>query len=329
MENFKISKLTIFLVSLVTVGFLLHIHWENVYNANLIVGSMGVLEGTPTWRVNQSRLMGPAILELITLFDIVSGWWAVRLFALFFVILNNFIFVKFLSLISNSKYQILNTLIIFNAFFIVSQDKWLFAWDFIDITFFIFYGFVLFKDDYLKYLIPINFLHIFNRESALIMAVFFLFVLLFENKNNIFILIKDKLFLGLIFNLSFGLIYTYFSRRLLFIRQSDLTGGGQDLDNNFLGGNFVTPMLNYSQLFNGETVANTFIIISLLTVFFVLIKNFKEYDFIQKKLAVGVVVNILPIFIFGIFTETRQYFPAIVLLTYLIFSNSAKSNLNN
>jgi hypothetical protein len=329
MKNFKISKLTIFSVSLVTVGFLLHIHWENVYNANLIVGSMGVLEGTPTWRVNQSRLMGPAILKLITLFDIVSGWWAVRLFALFFVILNNFILVKFLSLISNSKYQILNTLIIFNALFIVSQDKWLFAWDFIDITFFIFYGFILFKDEYFKYLILVNFLHIFNRESALIMAVFFLFVLLSENKNNIFILIKDKLFLGLIFNLSFGLIYTYFSRKLLFIRQSALTGGGQDLDNNFLGGNFVSPMLNYSQLFNGETVSNALIIISLLIVFFVLIKNFKRFDSIQKKLVFGVVVNILPIFIFGIFTETRQYFPAIVLLTYLIFSNSVKSNLNN
>ena len=39
-------------------------------------------------------------------------------------------------------------------------------------------------------------------------------------------------------------------------------------------------------------------------------------------------LKILPIFIFGIFTETRQYFPAIVLLTYLIFS-SFKSNLNN
>jgi len=295
----------------------------------LVEGSFDVANRTPHWRVNQSRLMGPVILKLMTIFGIVSEQWALRFFSTFFIALNNYLLAICISNLTNSKYQILNTLIIFNAFFIVSQDVWLFAWDFIDITFFIFYGFVLFKDDYLKYLIPINFLHIFNRESALIMAVFFLFVLLFENKNNIFILIKDKLFLGLIFNLSFGLIYTYFSRRLLFIRQSDLTGGGQDLDNNFLGGNFVTPMLNYSQLFNGETVANTLIIISLLTVFFVLIKNFKEYDFIQKKLAVGVVVNILPIFIFGIFTETRQYFPAIVLLTYLIFSNSAKSNLNN
>ena len=132
----------------------------------------------------------------------------------------------------------------------------------------------------------------------------------------------------LYFNLFFGLIYTYFSRKILFIRQSDYTGGGQDLNNNFLGGNWVTPIYNYNSLFNGETVANTLIIASLLLVFFILIKNFKKYNLIQKKLALGIVVNILPIFIFGIFTETRQYFPAIVLLTYLIFS-SFKSNLNN
>jgi len=323
----KIPINYIFFISTVSYFFLYLMHDAN-WNT-LVEGSFDVINRTPHWRVNQSRLMGPAILKIMTTFGIISEQWALRFFSLFFITINNYFLAICISNLTNSKYQILNTLIIFNSLFIISQDVWLFAWDFIDITFFIFYGFILFKDEYFKYLILVNFLHIFNRESALIMAVFFLFVLLSENKNNIFILIKDKLFLGLIFNLSFGLIYTYFSRKLLFIRQSALTGGGQDLDNNFLGGNFVSPMLNYSQLFNGETVSNALIIISLLIVFFVLIKNFKRFDSIQKKLVFGVVVNILPIFIFGIFTETRQYFPAIVLLTYLIFSNSVKSNLNN
>ena len=328
MNNFKINKLTIFSVSLVTVGFLLHIHWDNVINTTLINGSMGVLEGTPHWRVNQSRLMGPVILKLITIFGIISEHWALRFFSLFFITLNNYFLAICISNLTNSKYQILNTLILFNSLFIISQDRWLFVWDFIDITFFIFYGFILFKEEYFKYLLPVNFLHIFNRESALIMAVFFLVIFLLENRHNIIILIKDKLFLGLIFNLFFGLLYTYFSRTLLFIRQSDYTGGGQDLDNNFLGGNWVTPSYNYNSLYNGETVSNTLIIISLLLVFFVLIKNFKRYDLIQKKLVFGVIINILPIFIFGIFTETRQYFPAIVLLTYLIFSSNNKNKLN-
>ena len=316
----KIPIEYVFFISTISYLFLHLMHNAN-WNT-LVEGSFDVINRTPHWRVNQSRLMGPAILKLITLFDIVSEYWALRFFAIFFITLNNYFLSICISNLTNSKYQILNTLILFNSLFIISQDVWLFAWDFIDITFFIFYGFLLFKEEYFKYLIPVNFLHIFNRESALIMAVFFLVILLVENRHNIFILVKDKLFLGLIFNLFFGLLYTYFSRTLLFIRQSDYTGGGQDLDNNFLGGNWVTPSHNYNSLYNGETVSNGLIIISLSLVFFVLIKNFKRYDLVQKKLVFGVIVNILPIFIFGIFTETRQYFPAIVLLTYLVFSSS-------
>lgn len=321
----KISIQYVFFISAASYLFFYLIHDANW--STLTEGSFDVINRTPHWRVNQSRLMGPAILKLMTTFGIISEQWALRLFSFFFIAINNYFLAICISNLTNSKYQVLNTLIIFNSLFIISQDVWLFAWDFIDITFFIFYGFVLFKDDYMKYLIPINFLHIFNRESALIMAVFFL-VNLYINNKNLRNNMKDKLFLGLVFNLFFGLIYTYFSRKILFIRQSDYTGGGQDLNNNFLGGNWVTPIYNYNSLFNGETVANILIIASLLLVFFILIKNFKKYNLIQKKLALGIVVNILPIFIFGIFTETRQYFPAIVLLTYLIFS-SFKSNLNN
>ena len=327
-NDYKVNILTIFFVSFVTIGFLLHIHWDNVLNKTLINGSMGVLEGTPHWKVNQSRLMGPALLKLITVFNIISGWLALKLFVLFFVTLNNIFLVLCLSNITDSKYEILNALIIFNSLFIISQDVWLFAWDFIDITFFIFYGFLLFKNEYLKYLVPINFLHIFNRESALIMASFFILILFFEKNKNIKKLFKDKIFLGLTFNFLFGLIYTYFSRKILFIRQSDYTGGGQDLNNNFLGGNWVTPILNYNSLFNGEpskNVSNALIILSLFLVFFLIIKNYKNFNALQKKLSFGVIVNILPIFIFGIFTETRQYFPAIVLITYLIFSNLIKT----
>ncbi|MBC90755.1 MAG: hypothetical protein CMC67_01150 [Flavobacteriaceae bacterium] len=238
---------------------------------------------------------------------------------IFFVTFNNLLLAVCLSNMTNSKQKILNTLIIFNALLIISQDVWLYVWDFIDISFFIFYGFILFKDEYLKYLVPINFLHIFNRESALIMAVFFL-LLMYTKDKNFTKLFKNNYVIGLIFNLTFGVLYTYFSRKILFIRQSDYTGGGQDLENNFLGGNWVTPLYNYNSLYNGETLANTLILLSLLLVFIFIFKNYKSFESVQKNLSLGVFLNILPVFIFGIFTETRQYFPSLVLLTYLIFS---------
>ena len=238
---------------------------------------------------------------------------------MFFVTFNNLLLAVCLSNMTNSKQKILNTLIIFNALLIISQDVWLYVWDFIDISFFIFYGFILFKEEYIKYLVPINFLHIFNRESALIMAVFFL-LLIYTKDKNLTKLFKKNYVIGLIFNLTFGVLYTYFSRKILFIRQSDYTGGGQDLENNFLGGNWVTPLYNYNSLYNGETLANTLILLSLLLVFIFIFKNYKSFESVQKNLSLGIVINILPVFIFGIFTETRQYFPSLVLLTYLIFS---------
>ena len=317
MLNIKIKISLIFFISIVNYVFLHLIHDANWIT--LVEASFDVANRTPHWRVNQSRLMGPILLKLITLFGFISEQWALRLFMMFFVTFNNLLLAVCLSNMTNSKQKILNTLIIFNALLIISQDVWLYVWDFIDISFFIFYGFILFKEEYLKYLVPINFLHIFNRESALIMAVFFL-LLIYTKDKNFTKLFKNSYVIGLIFNLTFGVLYTYFSRKILFIRQSDYTGGGQDLENNFLGGNWVTPLYNYNSLYNGETLANTLILLSLLLVFIFIFKNYKSFESVQKNLSLGIIINIFPVFIFGIFTETRQYFPSLVLLTYLIFS---------
>lgn len=317
MLNIKIKISLIFFISIVNYVFLHLIHDANWIT--LVEASFDVANRTPHWRVNQSRLMGPILLKLITLFGFISEQWALRLFMMFFVTFNNLLLAVCLSNMTNSKQKILNTLIIFNALLIISQDVWLYVWDFIDISFFIFYGFILFKEEYLKYLVPINFLHIFNRESALIMAVFFL-LLIYTKDKNFTKLFKNSYVIGLIFNLTFGVLYTYFSRKILFIRQSDYTGGGQDLENNFLGGNWVTPLYNYNSLYNGETLANALILLSLLLVFIFIFKNYKSFESVQKNLSLGIIINIFPVFIFGIFTETRQYFPSLVLFTYLIFS---------
>ena len=213
-------------------------------------------------------------------------------------------------------------MIFFNAFFIIAQDQWLFVWDFIDITFFILYGLILMKNYYIKYLFIINFFHIFNRETALIMSIFFIYTIFMKKNRNLKELLKDKMFYGLTFNLFFGTAYTYLSRKYLFIRQSELTGGGQDLNNNFLGGNWVTPLYNYNTLFNGETVSNTLILTAVLLVFYFILRNYKQFSENEKMLSIATLINILPVFLFGVFIETRQYFPSLVMLAYLIFSNS-------
>ena len=193
MLKINISKLTVLLISFATIGFLQAFHWEGLYNTQLIQGSYDVIDRTPAWRVNQSRLMGPAILKIMTLIGI-SKWWAMRIFVVFFVVINNFLFTKCLSLLTNKKFETLNSLIIFNALFIISQDQWLYVWDFIDVTFFIIYGLLLMKSYYLKYLFLINFFHIFNRETALIMAIFFIYIIFMEKNKSLDLLFRSRLF---------------------------------------------------------------------------------------------------------------------------------------
>ncbi|RPF87395.1 MAG: hypothetical protein CBC54_003505 [Rhizobiales bacterium TMED94] len=156
------------------------------------------------------------------------------------------------------------------------------------------------------------------------MSIFFIYTIFMKKNRNLNDLLKDKIFYGLIFNLFFGTAYTYLSRKYLFIRQSELTGGGQDLNNNFLGGNWITPILNYDTLFNGETVSNILILASVLLVFYFILRNYKQFSNKERLLSIATVINIFPVFIFGIFIETRQYFPSIVMLVYLIFSTSIK-----
>ena len=212
MLNIKIKISLIFFISIVNYVFLHLIHDANWIT--LVEASFDVANRTPHWRVNQSRLMGPILLKLITLFGFISEQWALRLFMMFFVTFNNLLLAVCLSNMTNSKQKILNTLIIFNALLIISQDVWLYVWDFIDISFFIFYGFILFKEEYIKYLVPINFLHIFNRESALIMAVFFL-LLIYTKDKNLTKLFKKNYVIGLIFNLTFGVLYIVLSKLIL------------------------------------------------------------------------------------------------------------------
>ena len=50
-----------------TIGYLNAFHWEQLYNTQLIQEPYDVIDRTPAWRVNQSRLMGPAILKIMTL----------------------------------------------------------------------------------------------------------------------------------------------------------------------------------------------------------------------------------------------------------------------
>jgi len=325
LTTIELPVLTVLVISFVTVAFLEIIHREQLYNTQLIMGSFDVIERIPPWQVNQNRLMGPAILKLMTLIGF-SKWWAVRIFALFFVVFSNFLYVKALSIMSNSKYLILNSLLIFNGLFIISQDKWIYVWDLIDISFYIFYALLIFEKKYVKYLFTINFLHIFNRESFLIMSLFFIILIIIENKLNIVQSLKNKIIKGLIFNIFFGTTYIYFSRKILFLGNSPLIGDNVDQGSSFLEGQWITPLLNFYMLTSGEeVVTNLLIVITIFSVIGYILLNFRVFNRSEKYIGFAILLNVVPVFIFGVIFETRQFFASIVLFSFLIFSRNKNS----
>lgn len=326
--NIEIPVLTFLVISFASVAFMEIIHREALYLEHLIIGSYDVIERTPPWKVNQNRLMGPAILKLMTLIGF-SKWWALRVFALVFVVLNNFLFVKALSLLSNSKYLILNSFLFFNGLFIMSQDTWLYVWDLIDVSFFIIYALIIFEKKYLKFLFIINFLHIFNRESFLIMSLFFIIFIFIENNLNILESLKNKIIRGLIFNIVFGIAYVYLSRKILFLGNSPLIGDSGDLGSGFLEGQWITPLLNIYILTSGEDrVANFLLLLTIFSVFGYILLNFRKFSRSEKYIGFAILLNVVPVFVFGIISETRQLFASIVLLSFLFFSRNKNSLLS-
>lgn len=325
-RNFNLPFSIVFLVSFATLAFLEVIHREQLYNTQLIMGSYDVIDRIPPWKANQSRLMGPGILKLLTILGF-SKWWAIRIFTLFFVVINNFLIVKVSSSFTDSKYLNLNSLIFFNSFFIISQHKWLYVWDFIDITFFIFYSSVILYKKNFKYLLFINFLHIFNRESFLIMSIFFIIFTYFEENLKMDVILKSKVIQGLFFNIVFGVTYVYFSREILFIGGSPLIASSEDTESSFLAGSWLTLKKNFYILTQGDERAKDIIIfLFVILVLSYLIINFIKFNRTEKYFSFLMLLNISSIFLFGIYTETRLYFSSILLLTFLLQSRNKYSS---
>ena len=320
--NSLIKYSSVILISFLNFYVMYLIHYDNFWI--LLDASFDVLTGTPHWRSHQSRLLGPLLLRILFPFGKYYEHTTAIIYVLGFTCFNNLLFYYLLNKISTKNNMALKILILFNIIFLISQDVWLFAWDFVEITFFVAYGYIIITKEYIKFLPLITFVHIFNRESSLLMILFFLYYFYSNySKEN------TKTVVFLIFNFFFGIGYMILSRNFLFIQQGDYLDGGQDLENTFLGGNWITPVYNLNTLLlKGGYVEKFIIICSLIILFYYFLKNYKVFDVTEKYLVQVSLVLTLPIFVFGIFTETRQYFPTIVIFTYLIYIRKLKKIKN-
>ncbi|GIR15151.1 MAG: hypothetical protein CM15mP26_2710 [Actinomycetota bacterium] len=134
---------------------------------------------------------------------------------------------------TNSKKKILNTLIIFNLYSLFLKIFGSMFGTLLIYRFFFFMDLFYLKKNIKKYLVPFKFFCIFSiGVKALIMAFFSCY--LYKKRKKFYKIIQEKLCYWVNFQ-SFFWSFIIFFQKNLFIRKPDYTGGGQDLENNFLG----------------------------------------------------------------------------------------------
>jgi hypothetical protein len=136
-----------------------------------VAASLGVMQGRPHWRVYQSRVLGPALVDLLD--------WIVRddniayeLFSAVALAAAGYLAWRLGRQIGGTKAAALLAFCLFQmGFAFLLTPPWLYAWDFIDVIVFLaFVGFVWTGKNW-RWFAALFAVAIFNRESAEFIAL--------------------------------------------------------------------------------------------------------------------------------------------------------------
>ena len=313
---FSKNKITPYLIvtfiSICTFKMLMIRHWPHI--DLLTSAAFGVTEGKPHWLAYQNRLLGPySILGLSNLIGVSfkAAWTIYHAITIqIFCILCYWIFKREGLRITYA----INYLIVFLFAFLSLQFNWFFPWDTIDLILFTCFAYGIAKSFPINYFLAIFVIGIFNRESALFIAVYLMLDAFSFVKGNFSIkFTKPKsLFTGISI-LPVGIFYTKYVRELLFISKPD---GLPDIKNELIG-NHIYFLRNLKDLFFFNfTNMNFLISIFILVSFGYFLRNFFRMNDRQLKMLLISLIIFMNIVIFGILNETRLYF---IILPFFLF----------
>jgi hypothetical protein len=229
----------------------------------------------------------------------------------------------------NSKSQGLLYTAVFGTLFVaVVDDQFLYMFDYLDALFGLLfaYGVVHYKS--ISYFVPLFLISIFNREQALFIPLWL--ILSSTKKENKKISVDNKQMITGILLIALGVLYTKFSRDLLYV------GGkywmGMD-DSHKSIGNFVIPFENLRNLF---AAVQSFLILNdgmpqwvpfiILGVPLYFIYFHKNYFVNNPTISILVLSQMAAIMTFAVIFETRTFTCLIPFLT-MIDCSSRTQNL--
>lgn len=274
----------------------------------------GVLIGTPAWLAYQNRLLGPAVVLMISK---LGGTYVTALQIFFFVTVTteNFILYFLLKKTGNSSFASVRWVIVYSFLFIIFQDSHVYyTWDGIDAILFTLFAYFMLYNRNTFFLVILFLVALLNRESALFIALFLILDSLDFSGLRIRVVSNSirNLVIGCLL-LVFGVAFTKFIRSYLFVRTFD---GSNDSIHQTFGNHFYFKE-NLQDLFIGNLgnigIINSFYILcSIIFLGF----TYKSLNNFQKNAIIIYCAVVLNIMLFGLINESRLY---IILFPILIF----------
>jgi hypothetical protein len=297
-------------LSIAVYKVLLQIHAVNFeYLASL---AQDVLHGNAYWRAYQNRLLAPGAVYLISLAGI-SYAAAYKIFILLSVTAQNLLFFGLLRRLGVVPGRALTWTAIYSLLFVLVQDQWFYPWDLVDALVFTLFAYGVFTAQPLSFFLCLFGVEIFNRESALFIALYiiidafdFASITRFRLQSRLKLVVGSLLLAG-------GMIYTKLIRDALFV----INPRGMLDSSHALLGNHITffhniKMILFSNLFTTDIVNSAFILGTVCYwLFFIL--DYTDTGIKALLIYLAMTVNIA---IFGDINETRMY---IILLPFILF----------
>ena len=301
--------------------------WEIVTNfkgqlTSNIEAALGVIQGTPHWKVYQSRLLGPYFFELV---NNILGLGHSYAFLLTLFLQSFFMFLTVILTYKSISGSWLTSygIAILSSFFValLLQGKWLYLWDFFDFIFISLVIWSYYKEKSLLIIFSIITLAIFNRELSLIVLIWLALIsgykIIFKAENNISR--YKKIFFVSIILLIAGYSVINYLREFLLIKELGpelFVDSGKNLSSSSFHFKFFNNLERFSNtIFNlSKNQIYNFIICSIAVISFLGAFSKKS---LLVELSALLMIMLCSTLVFAEIYETRVWISLIPLVIFI------------
>ena len=324
------SLFIVFVIALIEIRMIQYLHIIHYDFQRLMAITENVLKGSPPLRAQQNRLLGPYIVYFLRQWGGLSlrdACLAVIYGSIFFT--EFLVFFLFLYLSKKYRLALKYTALLALLFIVFQHYTYVSLFDFLEVPIFLLFAFGMWGEKHWWYFVPIFFLGLFNRESAIFIALWLMIrALHFQRSFPLFYVERKKEFtLGAILVI-LGTLYTKLIRDALF--KTPMTKSiGRDVKDSVLGNQLhlwgnIKDLFFYN-LLSSDILVTFFVVGLFIFLVYITVKYYSNTLF-QKSLFIGIVM--LFNLVFGIVDETRIYFTVLPLLLFFYWEISGLKQIH-